>query len=562
MPRGLSACVGVAAGLVRRWRDLAGFGGALLVGVVAGLLLWPAVQREWMYRRLFSDEATQRQIALDWWRGPVGTDEASPSRLVESPSVAAHLTERIDGATEEPIFVEIASLLRESGYWRLPLISTAQWRRRLDLILDSGDDAAARSVIEEVVAADAARDDANAAAVWLRLLAWPQAPEIRARALRGAARWFDAEQVESFAAAARGDVDASVRRAAWLLLGQLRPRSGYAGQWKGEPAEVAEAMLWAATVTNPDDASPLLVACNQSPWPTPALPWLLSRSNDPAARARLEALVIDGNRAAALHMAERWGAGLNRLPAAQQAWLGRVVTRGEAEDPMLPMLDRWVAWRGARDDLGAPLDDPVAQDGSVWAAVLLAERLLSRDEAGAVAQRWLSDLSPAVRRGGVLLMGLQGGEAKRVSRVYQQSENPSLRRGARLAMLMTGEENQTPESLSTGRAYAWTVLAAQEDERMEAMFALLACGDEQAAEAILTHPIGSPSGAAMLERAWLIERFLPDYVAVVAPLCPWNDGIAALQFDIMREAFALGARGSAFDRRGRVFRYATATPPR
>ncbi len=534
-----------------------GFGAALLLGAAAGLLLWPMVQREMMLHRLLSNDPAQRSMAVQWWSQPASPYEPSV-RLAQRPSIANRLIQRLEGVEEQDVFVDAASLLLETDYWRIPLISTTLWTRRLNLILDSNDDAAAEGVLDELTTADVPRDDGSALTLWQRLLSWPDSAGVRRRALFDAATWFGRTGVEPWAAAARGDSDSGVRRSAWLLLGLVHPVSGYAGQWKGEEPGVAEAMLWAATLTNPDDASPLLVACDQSPWPSPALPWLLSRSDDLAAQSQLEALVVDGNRAAALHLAERWGVGLERLSAAQQVWLGKVVTRGEAEDPV---LDRWVAWRGARENIGALLDDPVAQDGSVWAAVLLAQRLLSRDATTALAERWLSDLNPAVRRGGVLLMGLSGADAQRLSQEYRESADPSFRRATRLAVLMARVGSQATDASSTGRAYAWTVLTAQTDERMDAMLALLASGDERAVCAILTRPTELPAGAAMLERAWLIERFLPDYAAMVAPLCPWNDGVAALQFDIMRAAFALGGRDS-FDPQARVFRYATSTPSR
>lgn len=534
-----------------RGRRVLGFGAALLVGVGVGLLLWPTVKREWKFRQAFSDDATQRQIALDWWQEPVAADGLTQPRLVEFPAYAARFTERIESRVEQPIFVEVASLLRESGYWRLPLISTALWRRRLDLILESGDDAAARSVLDEVAHADAPREDENAMAVWRAVLDWPHDPEIRCSALLDAAEWFGRDHFEPLAAAARSDPDGRVRRLAWLLLGHLHPNSGYAGQWKGEEPAVAEAMLWAATVTNPDDASPLLVACDQSPWPTPALPWLLARSDDPAARARLEALVVDGNRAAALHLAERWGAGLERLPVAQQAWLGQAVA-SEAEADV--MLARWVAWRDQPVEVGSLLDDPVAKDGSNWAAVLLAERLLDESARLARAHDWMASLSIDVRRAGFVLLGLCGDPTGWLTQAYLNTQDPSLRRAIRLGRMVADSKQNTATQPDTERAYAWTIVMTEPSERVEALLALLASGDAEAARAVLTAPSDAPAGSAMFERAWLIERFLPQAATAVGPLCPWNDSVAALQFDIMRTAFAEGGGARGFDAQVSVFR--------
>jgi hypothetical protein len=310
-------------------------------------------------------------------------------------------------------------------------------------------------------------------------------------------------------------------------------------------------MLWAATVTNRDEAAALLTACDEAPWPCATLPWLLSRSNDPAARERLEALVVDRNAGTALHIAERWGVGLERLTADQRAWLGDAGTEASA------LQRRWAAWRNQPENVGALLADPVATDGSVWAGVLLAERLLSEETQVEFARRWLSDSDLNVRCAGALLYGLSSRDGWRLAEAYAQSSDPAFRRAARLAQFVANLDTVEAEATAVDRAYAWTVVATVPGERLEALLALLASGDVEAARAVLTAPLDAAAGTGMLERAWLIERFLPDYAAIVAPLCPWSDDVTALQFDIMRTAFALGGGAESFDDNRRVFGYAT-----
>lgn len=531
-------------------RRLLGFGLALLLGAAIGALLWPTIEREWMLRRLFSEVAEQRSRAVFWWsEQPAG---APPPRIGRRASCSKRIITRLESTEDQATFIDVAALLREAGLWQLPTISTRIWRRRLDLILDSQDGEAARTVLDELAAAEVLRDDANAGQLWGRLLAWPHDASIRLGALREAAGWFEADEVEAHAAAARDDDDPRVRRLAWLLLGHLSPASGYAAVWQGEEPRVAEAMLWAATATNPLDASALLMACDQSPWPTTALPWLLSRSDDEAARQRLEALAIDGHRAAALHLAQRWGVGIEQLPAPQRAWLGGPIDFTEDA-----ALARWSAWRRGQGDADRLLEDPVAEDGSVWAAVLLAERLLTREAAARRGREWMARDSDEVRSAGAMLLALIDEPTEPIRQAYAASRDESLRVHARLALHMAGE---APEALP---GYAWRVLEAGEARhRLAALAALLAAGDVQAAQAVLTPPSDLP-GAAMLERAWLIERFLPEYAAVVAPLCPWSDEVAALQFDVMAAAWALRGGAESFDRPSRTFRYtAAATPPR
>ncbi len=538
-------------------RRVVGFGVALLVGVVIGMLLWPSVHREIMLRRLFSEDAAERGIAVQWWEEVMNAGEPRVTRLQRYPSMAERMARRLDDVESQERFVAIASLLRATDSWDFPLISIKSWARRLGLILDSDDEAAARSVLDELAQADVSRDDESALAIWQRVLEWKAPADVRRSALLHAARWFGREGIESYAAAARDDADPAVQRVAWLLLGHVQPTSGYAGQWRGQEPAVAEAMLWAATVTNRDDATALLTACDASPWPTVALTWLLSRSDDPAARERLEELIVDGNRSAMLHLAERWGVGVDRLPFAQQAWLGEAPVGGRDEQEL--RWRRWASWRTRPTDVEVLLEEPLAEDGSVWAAVLLAERLLDDDAREKLARRWLDSLEPAMRGAGALLAGLVGGAGWRLTEAYQESSEPAFRRAARLGMLMV---SANAESAKSEHAYAWTIAMTQGNERIGALMALLASADAAAAEAVLTAPADGLAGAALLERAWLIERFLPDYASLVAPLCPWNDDVAALQFDIMRTAFALGGGSDSFDRTKRVFVYAAATPSR
>ncbi len=530
-------------------RRLLSFGGALLLGALLGVLLWPMIEREWMLRRLFSAAPEQRSRAVLWWsEEPAG---APPPRVLLRPSCSSRIIARLESTRDEATFIDVASLLRQAGLWQLPTISTSLWRRRLELILDSQDGEAAQSVLDELAAAPVPPDDANAVELWRRLLAWPHDASIRLRSLREAARRWETRAFEPIAAGAREDEDARVRRLAWLLLGHLRPVSGYAAVWRGEEPRVAEAMLWAAGVTNPRDASPLLKACGESPWPTIVLPWLLSRSDDEAAQQRLETLATDGHRAAALHLAERWGKGIEQLPAPQRAWLGAA-----AADDTDAALARWAAWRRGRGNADRLLEDPVAEDGSVWAAVLLAERLLKREDAARRGREWIESASDEVRSAGAMLLALCGEAPGPLHQAYEASRDESFRTHARLALHMAG---QTPEALS---GYAWRVLEAGEARhRLSALMALLAAGDVPAAQAVLTAP-STETGAALLERAWLIERFLPDYAALVEPLCPWSDAVAALQFDVMAAAWALDGGAGTFDRGSRTFRYTAAgTPP-
>ncbi len=535
---------------MRRGRVI-GFGAALLAGAVIGIILWPRVERAWMLRALFSEDGAERAGAAAWWSD---APDGGASRLAAHPGAPARIIAGLEVTEDEQTFVDVATMLRDAGLWRLPAISTSLWRRRLELILDSDDLEAALSVLDEIAVANVARDDPNAIALWRRLIEWPHHAAVRKRALLDAARRCERGAFETMAAAARDDDDGQVRRFAALLSGFLRRAAGTEADWRGKEPRVAEAILWAATASEPRDASPLLAACDESPWPTTTLPWLLSRSDDPAARRRLETLAVDGNPAASLHLAERWGAGVDQLPEKQRTWLG-----GEVKGAEKQALERWSAWRRGEGDAERLLESPVAEDGSVWAAVLLAERIVNSTSLPRQSHRWFSEVDPAAARAGVLLNGLTIRDGWMLSEEYVRTEDPALRRALRLAMAMASVG--AGDTAATDRAYAWTVVTTIPEQSAEALLALLAIGDERAVASILSVPEDSPAGAALLERAWLIERFLPDYAALVGRLCPWDDAVAALQFDIMATAWALHGGAATFDPDSRKFRYTARAAP-
>lgn len=67
------------------------------------------------------------------------------------------------------------------------------------------------------------------------------------------------------------DPNPTIARRAWLIVGHLDPLSGYAVQWRDADPFVAEAMLWAAVKTNPDNPKPAMEALAELPYAPAAL---------------------------------------------------------------------------------------------------------------------------------------------------------------------------------------------------------------------------------------------------------------------------------------------------
>ena len=545
-----------------RWTWLA----AAALGLLAGVAALPWWQRERAIRGLFSAEASDRAAARAWL--DAREDEGGSTRLAGDAGAVERIVARLPNVADDAAFLDAVGSLREAGRWRLEEIPVEAWRRRLALTLDAasikgGDDAVASVVIDELLRLPLGDGRALEVAtpLWLRLVEWPGGLAVREWSLLRGSGWLGSQRGEPLIVAALDDSAPEVRRLAWLLLGHVNPAAGYSANLQAEPPEVVEAVLWAATVTNPDDASVLLESLSASPWPTPALPWLLSRSDDEGAKAALAGLITDGHPSAPLHWAERFdGDGRARpLPPHHAAWLGlesdeQAERPGTSLDADAMLQSRWRAWRAGAGPASL-LADPVAEDGSTWVAVLLAERILSRQNAEAFAAEWSRALDPEVVRAGWLLQLLTSDADK-----SQTVSDPNA----------TSGESTPAHQSKFDRASTWRVWAANPDsgEGMDALFALLINGDARAMDAMLglvSDPTASVRGEPptpaerLIEFGWFIERFAPALYEATAPLSPWQSRVAALQWDVLRTGWALHGPLARFDPMSRTFVYAASS---
>ncbi len=506
---------------------------ALAAGVLLGWLARPALIERLNLHRLVSEDSAEAADAVAWLSEVV--DEAGATRLGASESLRDRVIAQLPETSDETL-IAISDLLIDAACWTPEAVGLDPILRRLTLLAGSSP-ARLTAQREELHALSDLADAQTLQHLWMAL--WNAAdPAIRPDLLPeiAAALGPDSAPILQRAVA---EPDPVLRARAWLVIGLLNPASGFTADWADEPAEVAAAILWAAVQTNPDVAGPVLAAVDATPWCTPALPWLLARSRDPAALERLLLLQQDGNPAVDLALAcsvdPAWRTPPPRLSPAQSAWFG--FDGFEYTDPV---HRRWLAWRTDEGPANVTAQ-PVADDGSVWAAVLLTERLHDPYTAHRLAVEWLDDDLADVRRAGLLLAGLLGVERERIEVARQNGATPSERQTARLAGLMLRPDDRS-ERLAAHRlldaAETGTTETALQPE--DILLALLAAGD---ADASLRVPesrrLSDPD--LLLRRSWLLERFLPEAVAATGPLNPWSEPVADLQMEIVRTAVRLQA---------------------
>lgn len=89
-------------------------------------------------------------------------------------------------------------------------------------------------------------------------------PSVRSQTLRACAGYAaiveDPAEYEQLIFGLGLDADATIARQAWLVIGHLNPRSGFAVDWMQAEPDVAAAMLWSATRTAPEQPIPALQA--------------------------------------------------------------------------------------------------------------------------------------------------------------------------------------------------------------------------------------------------------------------------------------------------------------
>lgn len=551
--------------------------GAILFGVIVFLVTQPVISRGIALRRLFSADAASRSRGAAYFLAPITIESSSSGKpesrkvprvsrdLLTGRHIVALLRDSLEGRDpNDAVFLDVVRVLKESGIWVPKFVVNEVWFHRVKLLLDDGSPEAAQLAFDHMVrwpADSPGASNAVAAQLWHRLTSYEGDAGLRRRSLIEALHRLGQEGAEnvSILSDALHDPEASVRRAAWISVGVLNPLTGFRADWKSEEdPSVVESILWASIHTNPDRPTPLIEAIRSTPWRSTALPFLLSLSSTDEALDNLRGLQTDGNPAATMPLAMKLGNRAEVLPPrSAAAFLGL----GKRDDYVAsPLLLRMYWWRN-RTSAGAVTIDafrqevpiPTAEDGSVWAAALLAEQMLSPEDASHLALNWLKSLDEGERRAGLLLSGLTGSHRDEIDQMARSGANrPEVMRYFRLARMMfrfgkDDHSSDTDRSNDIDKSYAKRLISpALSGRDLDFLLALLYVDDKWAARTILgiaaaeARPVHTISAAnRLLQFGWLIERFCFNQYREIAPLDPWNRDVARLQLDIMRISYAI-----------------------
>ena len=373
--------------------------------------------------------------------------------------------------------------------------------------------------------------------------------DVRRDALRAACGWAGPQRTGIIADLPIGDEHVGLRRAQLLALAAgdepgvvMTDQAPSVDALLEMPAPLVEA--WLVLAARGGEATRRLAAV-QDRWtasPAPAWATILRWSRGPDAAERLGALEASGDRVARFALQAR-SPGRDRQSAQR-------VAADETEPAWRRRMAAW-RWPNAPDDLVDALMqlDPVEPEGSVFAACLLADRMATPDARAELARRWIRDFDDDTKRAGAMLSALGGCNASLLHDTYESEDVGAVRLIQRLALHALGERDAGPDPVELAHA---ALVDSDGDFRPDVALCMLAAGTESMLP-FLSSPPREPWRASTQQRAWLIERFVPDWHERIGrPLGGDVRGLR-LHFDLLDARNALTHRRLIFDAASRTF---------
>jgi hypothetical protein len=277
--------------------------------------------------------------------------------------------------------------------------------------------------------------------------------------------------------------------------------------------------------------------------PRPAFGYILRYSNDGRAIEALRVLADEGSEIAR-YVLDAKADGVDEA-------LVRVLAEDAAQTPATRRLAAWRCDDLALDSVRAILAlDPADEALDVYAAVLLAERRLPRNEATSLAESWVRSFNDDEKRAGALLAALLGEHLALLKRACEIEDVSAVRTTQRLALWAAGEPIGEEDPIE----FAHRALhRAEGGFSADTALCMLLAGRTEAL-ALLTSPLaGDDLSAAALRRAWLIERFIPHWHAAVGRPIGGDGRALRLHFDRLEALRLLTQRDLQFDARKKIY---------
>ncbi|MHC4415481.1 MAG: hypothetical protein ACYS0G_09375 [Planctomycetota bacterium] len=510
---------------------LLSLGAALAAGTAAG---W------WAYRVWREDRALSAVIDVDpgvraaGWRWLLAPDDQPRARRLR-PAISSALAD----APQEAV-LDAADALRTLRLWGWDHEPRELVRRELELRSRLGHEADQLIAARAMLRCPLPLDPGEILPLFDHLLA-STAGEVRGLALDGACMWLGRSRAHHLGALTLPPDHHHLRRMSILARAWGRHPGSMPPIAPDDPPDVVEAKLLYHVRANPANARPVLdvLAGWTDPAP-PAFAAILRYSRDPDGARALRRLADAGDRTARLLV------DASAPPSLEEAW------RRVLHDPL---TDGWqrrlAAWHldSLRDAEVATLlaDDPAEPGGSVYAAALVAERILARDESAALAASWIRDFNDDRKRAGAVLAALVGEHRSLLRQACELEDIPEVKVTQRLALFALGERVGRDDPLEF--AYR-TLRKPNGDFDPDTALCLLLAGHRPALEHLTTRPplsVDTDWRESVQQRAWLIERFVRVWHEAAGRPIAADPRAVRLHFDALCALRLLTQRRLAFD---------------
>jgi len=509
---------------------------AILLGIAIGWWSLPAWQRHRALRAIASPDQAVRQAGWDRLLAPDGVADRTCAE-----GMLAQIGDRLSAAGDDALLAAGRALVGH-GLWDWQHQDRELLLRDVRLRVSLSDEAEQMFAAELMLTCPPDLQPAAVIPICNSLLR-ATSREVRLAGFSAACAWTGRGQAHLLEAMDIPEDDSRVRRFRELALSWARPGAPPETIPPEAPVDVVEAMLLRQVVTRQDDASPVLDMLDSwSGAPRPAFEYILRYSNDDRAIQALRGLADEGS-AIARYVLDAKADGVDET-----------LVRMLAEDPaQTPATRRLAAWRCGR----VPLEtvrailalDPSESDGSVYAAALLAERRLPRDEAMSLAESWIRSFNDDEKRAGALLAAILVEHVPLLEDAYGREDVAAVRTTQRLALWAAGQAVGEEDPLE----FAHRALHRADGEfNADTALCMLLAGREETIALLTSRPTGDESRAAR-QRAWLIERFIPAWHEAVGWPIGGDGRALRLHFDRLEALRLLTRQCLRFDAQRKIY---------
>lgn len=181
---------------------------------------------------------------------------------IEASLLSEYLLEEI-ALPDGPAMLLPVEMLDERFLWSREKVPADKWIAWLSVLAGSDSELTQRTTAKRL---GELPDHAEDERVVTTLIALSQSrhDSVRAKVLAAAAGFAsiasDPTDYEQLVFELGEDNNPIIARRAWLVVGHLKPQSGYAVKWKDAEPSVAQAILWAAVKTKSDNTKPVFEA--------------------------------------------------------------------------------------------------------------------------------------------------------------------------------------------------------------------------------------------------------------------------------------------------------------